>query len=233
MRPAATAGFRLGPWAAAGVLTLVSLSVAAQDAQPAAGPSVQGVPGVPAAPALQGPTGVSTELPSLRATSPADPFEPFNRSVFGFNDFIDRTTIKPLAEGYRRWVPELARTGVENFFGNFSDVWSAVNQLLQGACGSPLWPAPRAERHAAGELLGRRRGERRAHQAVVLLRLPGQAGDRHAQLRDLSLGGLSLLAGQRVPHGSVFGCRRRTSTPWRWWCPAGRCRPATACMPAC
>jgi phospholipid-binding lipoprotein MlaA len=86
------------------------------------------VPGVSATPSLQLPT----ELPSLRATSPADPFEPFNRSVFGFNDFIDRTTLKPLAEGYRRWVPELARTGVENFFGNFSDVWSAVNQLLQG-----------------------------------------------------------------------------------------------------
>jgi PilZ domain len=71
-------------------------------------------------------------------------------------------------------------------------------------CGSPLWPAPRAERHAAAELLGRRRGERQPRNTVVLLRLPGQPGDRRAQLRDVSLGGLSLLASQRVPHGSVF-----------------------------
>lgn len=72
------------------------------------------------------------------------------------------------------------------------------------ACGSPLWPAPRGERHAKGELLGRRRAERLARNTVVLLRLPGQAGDRRAQLRDLSLGGLSLLSSQRVPAGSVF-----------------------------
>ena len=110
----------------AAVLVLTLLSAPVALAQEVTAPSAPSLPATPAG--LQ----VPADLPSLRATSPADPFEPFNRSVFGFNDFIDRTTIKPLAEGYRRWVPELARTGVENFFGNFSDVWSAVNQLLQG-----------------------------------------------------------------------------------------------------
>jgi phospholipid-binding lipoprotein MlaA len=40
--------------------------------------------------------------------------------------------LKPVAEGYRAVVPELARTGVNNFFGNIGDIWSAVNNLLQG-----------------------------------------------------------------------------------------------------
>jgi phospholipid-binding lipoprotein MlaA len=53
-------------------------------------------------------------------------------SVDAFNDTIDRAALKPLAEGYRQVVPELVRTGVDNFFGNLGDVWSAVNQLLQG-----------------------------------------------------------------------------------------------------
>ena len=37
-----------------------------------------------------------------------------------------------MAEAYRDVVPELVRTGVDNFFGNVYDAWSAVNQLLQG-----------------------------------------------------------------------------------------------------
>ncbi|EHR70834.1 DnaJ-class molecular chaperone with C-terminal Zn finger domain [Burkholderiales bacterium JOSHI_001] len=73
-----------------------------------------------------------------------------------------------------------------------------------GACGSPLWPAPRAERHAKAEVLGRRRAERLVRNTVVLLRQPGLTGERRAQLRDLSLGGLALVAGQRLSPGSVF-----------------------------
>lgn len=64
--------------------------------------------------------------------SPRDPFESFNRRVYGFNDRLDRAFVKPVAEGYRKVVPELVRDGVSNFFGNLGDVWSAVNKLLQG-----------------------------------------------------------------------------------------------------
>ena len=31
-----------------------------------------------------------------------DPFEPFNRAVFSFNQFADGILIKPLAEAYRK-----------------------------------------------------------------------------------------------------------------------------------
>ncbi|WP_431095151.1 MlaA family lipoprotein [Polaromonas aquatica] len=64
--------------------------------------------------------------------SPADPLEPFNRTMFNFNDGLDRAVVKPVATVYRDVTPELVRTGVTNFFGNISDVWSTVNNLLQG-----------------------------------------------------------------------------------------------------
>jgi phospholipid-binding lipoprotein MlaA len=62
----------------------------------------------------------------------SDPLEGWNRIVYRFNDGLDTVLLKPVAEGYRAVVPELARSGVNNFFGNVGDVWSAVNNLLQG-----------------------------------------------------------------------------------------------------
>jgi phospholipid-binding lipoprotein MlaA len=67
-----------------------------------------------------------------RAPSPLDPFEPANRAVFEFNDNADRFVFKPIAEGYRAVLPEIARTGVRNFFSNLRDPWIALNQLMQG-----------------------------------------------------------------------------------------------------
>lgn len=61
-----------------------------------------------------------------------DPLEPLNRSVHGFNDAADRVVLKPLATAYREVVPPPVRGGVTNFFGNFRDVTTTVNGLLQG-----------------------------------------------------------------------------------------------------
>lgn len=63
--------------------------------------------------------------------NPSDPLEPFNRSVFRFNDRIDKAIVKPVAIAYRDATPALVRTGVNNFFGNLADVWSLVNNVLQ------------------------------------------------------------------------------------------------------
>ena len=52
--------------------------------------------------------------------------------MFAFNDRLDKYALKPVAKGYEKVVPSPVRTCVHNFFGNFSDAWSAVNQLLQG-----------------------------------------------------------------------------------------------------
>lgn len=66
------------------------------------------------------------------ATDPRDPIEPFNRAMFSFNEGLDRTVIKPVAEGYRVVVPGIVRSGTTNFFSNIEDLWIAVNQFLQG-----------------------------------------------------------------------------------------------------
>jgi phospholipid-binding lipoprotein MlaA len=63
---------------------------------------------------------------------PKDPYESVNRKVFAFNDTLDTYALKPAAQAYNAVLPSPVRTGVHNFFGNFSDAWSAVNQLLQG-----------------------------------------------------------------------------------------------------
>ena len=62
---------------------------------------------------------------------PADPLEPFNRTVFKFNDQLDRAIIKPVAGVYRDVTPSLVRRGVTNFFNNISDIWSLANNVLQ------------------------------------------------------------------------------------------------------
>ncbi|MEJ7688418.1 MAG: VacJ family lipoprotein [Variovorax sp.] len=63
--------------------------------------------------------------------NPADPFEPFNRGVASFNDTVDDAVLRPAAMAYREVLPSPVRTGVNNFFGNLSDVWSFVNSVLQ------------------------------------------------------------------------------------------------------
>jgi phospholipid-binding lipoprotein MlaA len=64
--------------------------------------------------------------------NPADPLEPLNRVVFGFNDAADRAVIKPVARAYRAVLPGVVRTGVSNFFSNLEDIWISMNDVLQG-----------------------------------------------------------------------------------------------------
>jgi phospholipid-binding lipoprotein MlaA len=63
--------------------------------------------------------------------NPHDPYEAYNRSVFKFNDAVDSAITKPLAKGYKAVAPPPVRGGVTNFFGNFLDVQTAINDLLQ------------------------------------------------------------------------------------------------------
>ena len=61
-----------------------------------------------------------------------DPWEPFNRAMFRFNQDLDAGLLYPWADAYVTLVPSLVRRGVTNFFNNAEDLWSAVNNLLQG-----------------------------------------------------------------------------------------------------
>lgn len=69
---------------------------------------------------------------STGAGNPQDPFESFNRSMFSFNDTLDRVALKPAATAYSDVLPSFVQTGINNFFGNIGDVWSTINNLLQG-----------------------------------------------------------------------------------------------------
>ena len=64
--------------------------------------------------------------------NPQDPLEKLNRATFAFNDTVDRVALKPAATAYKKVLPGFVQTGVNNFFGNLSDAWSSVNNLLQG-----------------------------------------------------------------------------------------------------
>ncbi len=65
------------------------------------------------------------------AKNPADPFEPLNRSVYQFNDALDRAVAKPVAKGYDAVMPETGKIMVSNFFSNLDDVLVTLNDLLQ------------------------------------------------------------------------------------------------------
>lgn len=75
---------------------------------------------------------VITGCASTGASNPQDPLEGLNRAVFTVNDKFDQIALKPVATAYKNWLPSFVQTGVNNFFGNLSDVWSAANGYLQG-----------------------------------------------------------------------------------------------------
>jgi len=65
-------------------------------------------------------------------TAAYDPFETFNRKMYNVNNSIDRALIKPVAKGYKRFVPAPIRRGFANVFANFGAPRSALNNFLQG-----------------------------------------------------------------------------------------------------
>ena len=88
-------------------------------------------------------TGLVSGCATTGGGSAADPIEPVNRAIFGFNEKFDQVLLKPVAQGYRAVLPELVRTGVTNFFSNIGDVWIGANNLLQGKPESGLQDAMR------------------------------------------------------------------------------------------
>lgn len=52
--------------------------------------------------------------------------------MFTVNEGLDTVLLKPVAKGYDTVTPGLVKSGVGNFFGNLADVWTALNNFLQG-----------------------------------------------------------------------------------------------------
>jgi phospholipid-binding lipoprotein MlaA len=77
---------------------------------------------------LQGCSTLGARTPGDRV----DPWEKWNRRVFVFNERLDEKVLRPVATAYSNVVPRPARNGINNFFGNAADAWSAINNFLQG-----------------------------------------------------------------------------------------------------
>lgn len=60
-----------------------------------------------------------------------DPWEPFNRKMFAFNEDVDKKVLKPVATGYKKVVPAAVRKGVGNVFLNLAEPTTIVNDVLQ------------------------------------------------------------------------------------------------------
>ncbi|MEJ8567120.1 MlaA family lipoprotein [Elongatibacter sediminis] len=61
-----------------------------------------------------------------------DPWEPFNRNVYQFNDALDRALLRPVARGYDAIMPDGPQRGVRNFFRNLAYPVDFLNLVLQG-----------------------------------------------------------------------------------------------------
>ena len=86
--------------------------------------------------------------------NPRDPLEGYNRAMFKFNDKVDEVALKPVATAYKNVLPSFVQTGVSNFFGNLSDVWSAANNLLQGKGEAGLQDIVRVSMNSTFGILG-------------------------------------------------------------------------------
>ncbi len=64
-------------------------------------------------------------------TSRADPYESMNRSIFAFNESVDKNLMKPVAEGYRFVTPDPVEIMISNFYSNLDDVKVIFNDILQ------------------------------------------------------------------------------------------------------
>ncbi len=63
--------------------------------------------------------------------SPKDPWEAYNRDMTKFNEAVDGAVLKPAATAYKNVTPAVVRTGLSNFFGNLTQLWTALNGALQ------------------------------------------------------------------------------------------------------
>ena len=60
-----------------------------------------------------------------------DPFEPMNRSIFAFNEALDRWVLEPVSTAWDWVLPDYAIRGLDNFFKNLNMPIVLANDLLQ------------------------------------------------------------------------------------------------------
>jgi len=75
---------------------------------------------------------VGDQYEDANAYTDPDPWEKFNRSMYGFNSALDKAILKPVAITYKDVTPTPIQKGVSNFFSNLGEVSNIFNNMLQG-----------------------------------------------------------------------------------------------------
>jgi phospholipid-binding lipoprotein MlaA len=75
--------------------------------------------------------GCATTSKENSANNKADPYENFNRKVFGFNNNVDTYVAKPISNTYKAVTPDFMQTGVSNFFNNLKNINVILNDVFQ------------------------------------------------------------------------------------------------------
>lgn len=71
--------------------------------------------------------------PAARAEFDAtnDRFEPMNRAIFSFNDFLDTYLFKPVAQSYQFVFPQFSRNIMRHFLDNLNEPVVFANDMMQ------------------------------------------------------------------------------------------------------
>ena len=75
----------------------------------------------------------STQTKDAEANN--DKLEPVNRVSFNLNETLDEYILKPIAEPYAKYTPEIYRSGITNFFNNLTYLNVVLHSFLQGKFG--------------------------------------------------------------------------------------------------
>ena len=62
---------------------------------------------------------------------PYDPYENLNRDIYGFNTYLDKNAVRPVAVAYKDNVPQPVQTGIHNALQNLNTPYIFANELLQ------------------------------------------------------------------------------------------------------
>ena len=60
-----------------------------------------------------------------------DPIEGFNRSMYSFNQGMDKFLFDPVSKFYQAITPDFVERGISNFFDNLDDISIIANDILQ------------------------------------------------------------------------------------------------------
>jgi phospholipid-binding lipoprotein MlaA len=112
-----------------GVFFLSACASAPKQIEAAPGADGKGSPRPTGGAAATAPT---EEFDEYAVAEVYDPIEPVNRSLFGFNHYLYKGVIRPVAKGYEFIVPKLVRTGIRNAYLNVKFPVRFVNNALQG-----------------------------------------------------------------------------------------------------